>query len=205
MIVLQNALRRRTSLSRVPVWLLLPLITLIVFPFSAHAASNSPGGQFQPQVSIRNTTLMGADGMMDEQEGWGIIDFDTLHTSDGGLTWQTVEQPHDPAQEFADRVWAFDGQTAWYDTQDFQTNGTNALYRTTDGGQHWMRFPNPFPLLNMSVIDPIDQQRAWVEITDLEEHHLFLVGAQDQPWQEVTMPVSTPIVGFSMEFISDQI
>ncbi|HET8841651.1 MAG TPA: hypothetical protein VFN35_09300 [Ktedonobacteraceae bacterium] len=102
--------------------------------------------------------------MMNEQEGWAMIDNDAIHTSDGGQTWQVVEQPHDPTQEFADQLWAFDGQTAWYDTQDFQTNGTNALYRTTDAGQHWTRFANPFPLLNMGVISPIDQQRAWVEI-----------------------------------------
>lgn len=51
---------------------------------------------------------------------------------------------------------------------------SNALH-TSDGGQHWTRFPNPFPLLNMGAISPIDQQRAWVEIGDLDEHHLFLV------------------------------
>lgn len=65
---------------------------------------------------------------------WPII----LRTSNGGQTW-VVNEVEEAFSTISFQIVAEDSLTAWITTQDYNTGPGRSLYKTTDGGDQWLK------------------------------------------------------------------
>ena len=73
-------------------------------------------------------------------EGWAAAGTNLYTTSDGGETWSTIVTNGIPGGEFFLKVDFVDSQHGWVlGTPDESTWNPLNLYRTTDGGKHWIQ------------------------------------------------------------------
>jgi photosystem II stability/assembly factor-like uncharacterized protein len=95
---------------------------------------------------------------INDDHGFAVGEFQKIfHTSDGGLTWQTLSWSNDTAPyisysdvEFLD---ANTGFISGYEVDNISTNFgfTEFVMKTTDGGEHWTRVEVPTDLENREV------------------------------------------------------
>jgi hypothetical protein len=187
---------------------LLSILMLIVLSISQVSGASASAASSQAGTStsdIRSTFVLGGYGseiaMFNNQEGWGTSLQGTVHTSDGGQTWQTLAKFNEP---FGGPDFIVDGQTLWENTLNADYTQTLSFVRTNDGGQSWTSFANPKPTMHPTNFSGIDRQRAWVSMYDYSTNKqaLYLVGGSKQPVKKATLPNQDQVN--SIYFLSDR-
>jgi photosystem II stability/assembly factor-like uncharacterized protein len=93
--------------------------------------------------------------MQDSQNGWGLSQDAAFITRDGGQQWDEVTPHTGWLANGIVKGFFLDSHTAWLLQPDAQDFNRGALFRTTDGGQHWQSTrvpfgPNPVQFLSAS-------------------------------------------------------
>jgi photosystem II stability/assembly factor-like uncharacterized protein len=97
-----------------------------------------------------------AGGIVDATHGWALTGQRLFVTADGGRTWRDVTPPGGFGSDLGNPkgVAFLDAQHGWVAINEAFTSGSDPSYgridvwRTTDGGQHWMKTQLPKAVFN---------------------------------------------------------